>query len=69
MFGSDRFDVEFGGYSIEESGFGSMVNLNLDLVKSCILLTNINPDLDSVILLEYHFTCDVTLAMSANDYG
>jgi len=32
------------GYSIKESGFGYIVNPNLDSVKNCIPLTNLNPD-------------------------
>jgi len=36
------------GYWINESGFRYVVNLNLDLVKKCILLMNLNPDSDSV---------------------
>jgi len=53
------------GYSITESGFRFVVNLDLDSVIKCILLMNQNP----WILLESHFTCAKTSAMmSANDY-
>ena len=32
------------GYSIKECGFGYVVNPNLDSVKNCILLMNLNSD-------------------------
>ena len=39
-----RFDGRLGGYSINESVFEYIVNPNLDSVKMCILLTNLNVD-------------------------
>jgi len=37
-----------GGHSIIESRFEYIANLNLDSVKKCIILTNLNTDSDSV---------------------
>jgi len=44
------------GYSINQYGFGYIVNPNPDSVKKCTLLTNLNPDSDSVnpALIPFH---------------
>ena len=51
----------FGGYSIKESGFRYIVNSNLDSVKKCILLTNLNPHSNSVnpAWISFHLWRDI----------
>ena len=58
----------FRGYSIKRICIWIHSESASGFRKNCILLTNLNPDSDLVNLLESHLTCDMMLAMSANNY-